>query len=629
MRSLQTCLASIGLLLAFSAQAQVSALNSPDGKPFAQRVVAYWIDANVNTDSKTLDGTEILEFRNPSNQPVKVVPFHLYLNAFRPESTFSRESDESYGRGTQGAIEIKSISAEGFGDLSQSMHFTAPDDGNQDDHTVMEISLPKPIGPGDVIRFHLVFQDKFPLVVARSGYKRDFLMGAQWFPKIGVLWHGAWNCHQYHANTEFFSDFGTYNVNLRLPQRYVVGASGIQTGEQANSDGTRTLSFRGEDIHDFAWAASPHFEAADDNFSNRLGPVKIHLLVLASHAGARERYLSIVKQSLQKYDEWYGPYPYKQITVIDPEPDGDFGGMEYPTLITAGTAWWEPAWYYFGTEDTAAHELAHQYWYGMVATNEFEEPWLDEGMANYSETKAMDSIFGKSNSVLNARTLYGSDAGLNRLVYLLHPDEDPIVRFGWQFASGASYGDIVYGKTTSMLRTLKAMLGEATMGRVMRTYFMRYRFQHPTGRDFLNTVRSVSGRDDLQPYFAQAIYGTELLDYSVDSLRSSGLSNPYQTSVTVRRKGSFVFPVRLEVGFADGSKEQTTWDGQDRWARFTWDKPSRAVYAEIDADHNVLLDVDSFNNSYMVREDRTARLKLTNYWVFAQQLTAQWLSFLL
>ena len=629
MRSLQTCLASIGLLLAFSAQAQVSALNSPDGKPFAPRVVAYWIDANVNTDSKTLDGTEILEFRNPSNQPVKVVPFHLYLNAFRPESTFSRESDESYGHGTQGAIEIKSISAEGFGDLSQTMHFTAPDDGNQDDHTVMEISLPKPIGPGDVIRFHLAFQDKFPLVVARSGYKRDFLMGAQWFPKIGVLWHGAWNCHQYHANTEFFSDFGTYNVNLRLPQRYVVGASGIQTGEQANSDGTRTLSFRGEDIHDFAWAASPHFEAADDNFSNRLGPVKIHLLVLASHAGARERYLSIVKQSLQKYDEWYGPYPYKQITVIDPEPDGDFGGMEYPTLITAGTDWWEPAWYYFGTEDTAAHELAHQYWYGMVATNEFEEPWLDEGMANYSETKAMDSLFGKSNSVLNARTLYGSDAGLNRLVYLLHPDEDPIVRFGWQFASGASYGDIVYGKTTSMLRSLEAMLGEATMRRVMRTYFMRYRFQHPTGRDFLNTVRSVSGRDDLQPYFAQAIYGTELLDYSVDSLRSSGLSNPYQTSVMVRRKGSFVFPVRLEVGFADGSKEQTTWDGQDRWARFTWDKPSRAVYAEIDADHNVLLDADSFNNSYTVREDRTARLKLTNYWVFAQQLTAQWLSFLL
>ena len=103
---------------------------------------------------------------------------------------------------------------------------------------------------------------------------------------------------------------------------------------------------------------------------------------------------------------------------------------------------------------------------------------------------------------------------------------------------------------------------------------------------------------------------------------------PYHTSVVVRRKGTFLFPVKLEVGFADGSKEQATWDGNDRWARFSWDKPSRAVYAQVDPDGNVLLDANSFNNSYTLQRDRTARLKLTNYWVFAQQLLAQWLSFL-
>jgi hypothetical protein len=628
MPSLRTCLTGASLLLALSARGQVSALNSPDGKPLSQRVVAYWIDANVHTDANTLDATEILEYRNPSDQPITSVPFHLYLNAFRPQSTFSKESHQSYSKGTEGAIEIKSIAAEGFGDLAQSMRFTAPDDGNQDDHTVMEITLPKPVAPGEVIRFRIAFQDRFPLSVARTGYKRDFLMGGQWFPKVGVLWHGAWNCHQYHATTEFFSDFGTYNVSLRLPQRYIVGASGVQTGEQNNSDGTRTLSFRGEDIHDFAWAASPHFEVADDNFFNSLGPVKVHALILASHADHRERYLSILKQSLQKYDEWYGPYPYKQITLIDPEPGSDVGGMEYPTLITGGTDWWEPSWYYFGTEGTVAHELGHQYWYGMVATNEFEEPWLDEGITSYSETKAMDSLFGQNNSLLNARTLYGSDAGYQRLAYLFRPDEDPIVRLGWQFASGESYGCIVYGKTASMLRTLEGVLGEATLRQALHVYFMRYRFQHPTGADFLNTLVDVSGRQDLQPYFAQAIYGTEILDYSVDSVSSGGMTAPYHNTVMVRRKGSFVFPVRLEAGFADGSKEQVTWDGQDRWARFSWDKPSRVVYAQIDADHNVLLDVDWFNNSYTVRRDRTARLKLTNYWVFAQQLLAQWLSFL-
>ena len=231
-----------------------------------------------------------------TGQALNSVPFHLYLNAVRPQSTFSAEAhqggtDVSYAKGTEGAIDIKSISAEGYGDLARNMKFTAPDDGNQDDHTVMEITLPKPLAPGEVIRFQLAFHDKFPLSVARNGYKRDFIMGAQWFPKIGVLWHGAWNCHQYHFNTEFFADFGTYNVILRVPEQYTVGASGIETGYQENHDGTKTLSYRGEDIHDFAWAASPHFQVADDTFVNDLGTVKLHALILSSHASQRDRYL--------------------------------------------------------------------------------------------------------------------------------------------------------------------------------------------------------------------------------------------------------------------------------------------------------------------------------------------------
>jgi hypothetical protein len=643
-----------------SASGQVSAVNSPDGKPLSQRVVAYWIDANLDTSEKTLDATETLEYRNPSDQPVSTIPFHLYLNAFRPQSTFARESHQEgadlfVDKADQGAVDIKSISAEGYGDLAQSMRFTAPDDGNADDHTVMEITLPKPLPPGELIRFQLAFHDKFPRNGARTGYKRDFIMGAQWFPKVGVLWHGAWNCHQYHADTEFFADFGTYNVNLRLPQRYIVGASGIQTGEELNSDGTRTLSFRGEDIHDFAWAASPNFQVVDDTFVNSLGPVKLHALILAAHANQSDRYLSVLKQSMQKFDEWYGPYPYKQITLIDPEPDADMAGMEYPTLITGGAAWWEPSWVHDGLESiepifgrqywyymgggmdvTVAHEFGHQYWYGMVATNEFEEPWLDEGINSYSEDKVLGSIFGSNTSALNARTAYASGAENHRLFYLSHPGQDPIVREGWKFASDASYSAIVYGKTATALNTLEAVVGEDTLRQALHIYFLRYRFTHPDATDFLHTLVEVSGRTDLEPYFAQAIYGTEMLDYSVDPLTSgpadwweaNSAGGPYHTSVVVRRNGSFLFPVKLEVGFEDGSKEQATWDGKDRWARFSWDKPSRAVYAQIDPDRNILLDANSFNNSYTLRSDRTARLKLTNYWVFAQQLLAQCLSYL-
>ena len=174
------------------------------------------------------------------------------------------------------------------------------------------------------------------------------------------------------------------------------------------------------------------------------------------------------------------------------------------------------------------------------------------------------------------------------------------------------------------------------MRRALRLYFTRYRFTHPTGTDFLQTLEEVSGRHDLDPFLIQAFYGTYILDYSVAPLKS-GLadwwksdtgSGPYHTEVTVQRKGTFVFPVKLEVGFADGSKETAAWDGQDRWATFSWDKPSRAVYAQVDPDNNILLDANSFNNSYTSDAHTTARSKLTNYWIFTQQLMAQWLSFL-
>ncbi len=628
------------LLSTLSALGQVTAVNSPDGKALSQRVVAYWIDAKYDAVTKTLDARETIEYRNPSDQPMATIPFHLYLNAFRPESTFSREAHRdgygiTYGKDEQGSIDVVSISAEGAGDLTPSVRFIAPDDGNQDDHTVMELTLPKPLGPGEIVRLQVAFHDKFPLAISRNGYKRDFIMGAQWFPKIGVMWHGAWNCHQYHSDTEFFADFGTYNVNLTLPQRFVVGASGIQTDEQVHSDGTKTLSFRGEDIHDFAWAASPHFQVADETLVNSLGSVRLHALVLPSHAAQAGRYLSVLKQSMQKFDEWYGPYPYKQITLIDPEPGSSVGGMEYPTLITGGADWWSPSWDYYGLETTVAHEVGHQYWYGMVATNEFEEPWLDEGINSYSEAKVLASLYGQNTSAYNARTFYGSDSRKLRNEYFQDPDEDPIVREGWKFANDDSYVSVVYGKTASVLTTLEAVLGEPTVRQALRLYFTRYRFTHPTGTDFLNTLQEAAGSTDLQPYLNQAIYGTEVLDYSVDSLTSGPVewwkensAAPYQTSVVVRRKGTFIFPVNLEVGFADGSREQVTWDGKDRWARFSWNKASPALYAQVDRDQNVLLDADSFNNSYTLRPDGTARWKLTNYWVFTQQLLSQWLSFL-
>lgn len=670
------------------------ATNSPNGQPLSTRVVAYTLDAKIDTDQKSLEGTEALTYKNLTGQPLTRFPFHLYLNAFRPESTFTsethfgggirdNETEDDYPKEKTGGITITQISADNIGDLTGKLHFIAPDDGNAQDHTVAELALPQPLQPGDSITFRIRFHDQFPLSVARNGYKRDFLMGGQWYPKLGVFWHGAWNCHQYHSTTEFFSDFGTFNVHLTLPRRYIVGASGVPTGEVQNGDGTKTLSFYGEDIGDFAWAASPHFTVTDGTYLSSMGPVKVHVLALAAHPDAGRRYLKITTESLQKFDDWYGPYPYKVITVIDPEPGSETGGMEYPTLFTGDTSWFEPTHI---TEITAEHEFGHQYWYGMVATNEFEDAWLDEGINSYTEVNVNAAIDGPKTSVMGFRWANLGDASMQRLQYTAAPDLDPVTRWAWKFRNATSYGVITYGKSATLLKTLEGIVGPDTMREAMHTYFMRYRFTHPDTEDFLRTIEGVAiarGRatavmtptsstaptlylpstkstanasaetlpnlqnalgsptsallptgSSLRPYFNQAVYGTAVLDYTVDSVSSDRVEwwtpepkdtkhTQYLDTVVLRRRGDFILPVTVEILFEDGTRTREHWDGADRWTRFSYSRTTKIRSAEIDPDHTVLLDRDLFNNSYTTETNSLPARKITNLWLTAQQLAFQ------
>jgi len=677
-------LAAFVLMLPPLALAQLSvATNSPDGAPLSERVVAYTIDARLDTDKKSLDASESLTYRNLTGQPLTVFPFHLYLNAFRPESTFTAETrstggvrdaiGDDYDSKKIGGITLSHIEADGYGDLTSTLRFTAPDDGNQQDHTVAEITLPRPLAPNDSVTFHFIFHDKFPLAVARNGYRRDFIMGGQWFPKVGVFWHGAWNCHQYHSTTEFFSDFGTYNVRLTVPKNYTIGASGVLTGNQPNADGTKTLSFYGEDIHDFAFAASPNFITTDAIYLSSLGPVQIHILALAEHPNIGQRYLAITRASLQQYEQRYGPYPYKVITVIDPEPGGEMEGMEYPTLFTADGTW---SGAFNLPEVTVEHEFGHQYWYGMVATNEFEEAWLDEGINAYTEVKVLAAILGADTSGLNLPFSNLGDGAYQRMSYLMAPNLDPVTRFAWKFRNGTSYGAITYGKSATLLTTLEGIIGRDTMDEAMRTYFERYRFKHPTTEDFLHTIEEVavargkavadpqastlssaealqgfstlpplapSGSPEassaqplnssLRPFLNQAVYGTQVLDYSVDPLSEPTQEGHSQThdskqlqyvsTIYLRRRGDFVFPVTAEILFDDGTPLRERWDGVDRWTRFTYTRNAKVLSVELDPDHAVPLDRDLFNNSCTTQANTVPARKLTSIWAILQQFVAQ------
>jgi hypothetical protein len=612
-------------------------------KPLAERVVGYQIDARFDAAKHTVDATEILTYRNLTGQPQDTFPFHLYLNAFNPTSTFMKEERRDHSSFEwkdkyKAFAEVKSLEVVGMGDLTAQIKFISPDDGNSDDRTVFQVKLPRPVPPNETVQFKIAFHDQFGEVFARTGYNHGFMMGAQWFPKVGVWWQGGWNCHQFHANTEFFADFGTYDVKLTVPQNEVVGASGVQLDEAKNNDGTKTLTLRGEDIHDFAWTAQPDYHVVEGDFNGSTGKVKIRLLMQPGHINQADRHMRIMQQTMKRFDDWYGPYPYKQITVVDP---GDLraGGMEYPTLITGDTTWWMPDGLRL-IEQVVEHEFGHQYWYGMVATNEFEEAWLDEGINSYTECKILDDIFGQDKSATDLWRITESDVSQQRNGYLSALDFDPITRFAYLYMNGSSYGNVTYGKSTTVLYTLEKVIGEETLKRALRTYFTRYRFTHPTKEDFLKTVEEVSGQN-LRWFYDQAVYGTQVLDYEVLRARSDRLDwyiekppdekkgeTMYRTMVLVHRKGDFIFPVDVVIKFDNGESVAEHWDGKDRWVRYTYDKKAKLVSAEIDPDHAVLLDKNFFNNSYVDKEDTRARWKIMNYWTWVSQLLSQCLSWL-
>ncbi len=615
------------------------------GGPLSERVVAYEIDAHLDAEQRSIEATEVLTYRNLTGRPLQEFPFHLYLNAFQPGSTFMRELRRDnrtfkWKEKYYGSIEVKSLEAAGMGDLTDQMEFVQPDDGNPDDRTVFRVRLPRPVPPGRSVQFRMAFTVQLPEVLARTGYKRNFFYVAQWFPKVGVWWKGEWNCHQFHRSTEFFADFGTYDVKVTVPQDYIVGATGVEVASTANPNGTKTLAFRAEDVHDFAWSANPNFHVVEDSWSGSEGTVKIRLLMSPGHLRQADRYLQTLKGTMELFDRWYGPYPYSQITVVDPPHGGlGAGGMEYPMLITAGTTWWMPAGLRL-PEVVTEHEFGHQYWYGIVASNEFEDAWLDEGINQYVEAKIMASLYGEERSMIDLWGLTAGDASVSRVQYAQRPDTDPLVRTAYEFMTGGAYGTVTYAKTATVLLTLEGLIGEETLRRAIRTYFMRYRFTHPTEEDFLKTVEEVAGQD-LRWFFDQAVYGTQVLDYAVRTARSDRVDwhveeppeekkgeTLYNTQVVVHRKGDFILPVEVEIKFDNGEVLREQWDGRDRWVRFTYQKPTKIAAVEIDPDHKVWLDANRFNNSRTAEKDTHARRKLSAYWFILTQFFAQALAWL-
>jgi hypothetical protein len=622
--------------------------------PLSPRIANYQIQVELNTATKRLEGKETLVWKNPSNEFVRELQFHLYLNAFRNlQSTFMRESGgqlrgefiDKNDKESFGSIDIVSIKtragASGEAEnLTGKYRFIQPDDANADDKTVIRVPLRKPVAPGESITIDIVFRAKLPKIFARTGYSRDFFLIGQWFPKIGVYepagtryaTQGQWNCHQFHAHSEFYADFGVYDVAMTTPATFRIGATGQLKSERRNPNGTKTQRWYAEDVVDFAWTASPDFEVFDDRWRH----VSIRALMQPEHASQTKRHIDAAKVALAYFDKHLGRYPFATLTIVDP-PVWAVGasGMEYPTFITAGTSWGMPAGMRF-PEQVTIHEFGHQYFMQLLATNEFEEAWMDEGFNQYYEGRIMDETYGPKSSVVDLLGYQMGNLELSRTsyVHLDHPAIAPSFGNVWQLPDDY-YGELTYFKPATWMRTLDGLVGRPVMDEIMRTYFNRWKFKHPNANNFIAIVNEVVSKrlgnrfgPDMSWFFDQVLYGNQVCDYELHSVRSTKQGSTYRSAITVYRKGDAQLPVEVLVHFENGQEQLLHWDGKARSHTFTLTQSTRANWAKVDPQQKIYIDINLNNNSFTTRPPKSPAAKYAAKLMFWAQNWMQWLAWL-
>jgi hypothetical protein len=599
----------------------------PDAR--SPRNASYVLEARLDPAARLIHGRGRLTWRNVAAVPAAELRFHMYWNAWRsPASSWLRE--QALGRdpslagrpeAERGWIDLTSLalaSTEGAVDLLPRARYIAPDDGNTADQTVLAVLLDSAVAPGASIDVDFAWTARVPRVYARTGVLGDFFFIAHWFPTIGVFTDDGWHCRQFHAATEFYADFGVYDVRLTVPRGWTVGASGRERGRTDEADGTTTHHYAAEDVHGFAWTTSPDLLDLRERFDVAgLPPVNMRLLLQPEHRNQADRHFAATRATLEAFGTWFGPYPYDHLTIVDPvtivnveAQGGGAGGMEYPTLFTAGTRLYAPS-RYSQPEEVTIHEAGHQFWYGIVATNEVDHAWMDEGLTTYGTARVMDEMF-RDRFVRQSRYFGGflpwphDDIPWSREhygdrfpIYLVAPDWDAPARPTWQYWPGTAVST-TYAKSALWLHTLERLLGWETMQRIMATHFARGAFRHPTPDEFFRTASDVSGRD--LAWFFDAVYRqSATFDYAVEHVTRVAALDASDSIVVVRRLGTGAFPIDVRVAFEDGRSVTEHWDGRAEWHAFKYAGAAPVSAVEIDPARILLLDLNVTNNTWTAR----------------------------
>lgn len=588
-----------------------------------RKVASYELRASLDAEKHAVSGRGTITWTNPSSQPANKLFFHLYLNAFENEQTlFLREGGGRHGglSGRHGFIRVDSLTSPRFDGVELWDHAAPHSPNDERDRTDISVALPEPVGAGETLTLHVEFTSQLPEIIERTGYHDDFHLVAQWFPKIAKREpNGEWAHFAFHPYAEFYANFGNYDVEIDVPADHVVGSTGRLQRIAQDGERTRYRSIaRG--VHDFAWTSWPDFHRQ----TRVIDAIEVHVLSPPGTFLTRSAIWRTLRTALPHFQRSYGSYPYPTLTVVQPPRAARrAGGMEYPTFITVGGSDAFVALGIRATEIVTVHELGHQWFQGILASNEAAHPFLDEGINSYAEWRYMTHEYGDA-SLVDLGTL---DIGLvqaeRALALDLDGDPVPISQPAAAFESFRSLARHVYAKTALSLETLGRVYGQDELHDALRTYAESQRFRHPEPTDLLEHLKRHLGAEAATAA-RQMLLEPAKIDLLVREVsQGGGLSGP--SKVVVERRGNVALPFEVLARDEAGKTKTHLCSATQTTCTFRTTSLDRVVRVVVDPEQKVLLDDNLQNNRHVEgpsTDDSLTQWTVSTLWQFFLHLLA-------
>lgn len=564
------------------------------------RVADYSFDVRLDPVAHTAVARGVITWRNTSRVPADDLWFHLYMNGFENADTLFMQS----ARGTHwypththwGAITVRSLRLhEGGDELVTRLGYEPSLPG---DRTQMRLPLPTPVAPGESVSLDVSFEVRLPELISRTGYHDRFHMVAQWFPKVAVREEdGRWARFGFHAYSEFYADFGRYDVRVTVPEGYLVGGTGGEVEPAQSTREGRRFHFVQDRVHDFAFTAWDQFR----ELRGDAGDVRLRVLYAPGDHAQAERVVSVLRDGLPRFAQRFGAYPYATLTVLLPPPGAqEAGGMEYPTFITTDGAWWRPRRDRY-LEYVTLHEFGHQYFYGLFASNEHDHPFLDEGFCEYATARVLEDLYGPGRSLFDLPLLgppIDAWAGESfESASIAHPV--PVTTAADAFPSYGRYGRVVYSRTATVLRTAELSYGPNRFGYALRVYADRARFRHPTPETFFTAMSDTLGEESVTRFFGPALRTPFRVDLAVTEAESRRLANGrFEGRAVLEASGGPTLPVEVRVRREDGHEDRVVWDPAVEPVKvLTYAGGAALASVSVDPEGRFALDANRLNNA--------------------------------